>query len=41
MAASPAERPGCGNALVVFTNRQLCWKFTNEIRDTLLPELTR
>lgn len=33
--------PEKGNALVVFTNRQLCWKFTNELRDTYFEELTR
>jgi len=32
--------PEKGNALVVFTNRQLAWKFTNELRDTYFDELT-
>ncbi|MFX8624375.1 hypothetical protein ABTM07_19560, partial [Acinetobacter baumannii] len=31
--------PEQGNALVVFTNRQLAWPFCNEVRDTFLPEL--
>ena len=31
--------PETGNGIVVFTNRQLAWRFTNEIRDTLFPEL--
>lgn len=33
--------PETGNAIVVFANRQLAWKFANEIRDTLFPELFR
>ena len=31
--------PEKGSAIVVFTNRQLAWKLSNEIRDTLFPEL--
>jgi CubicO group peptidase (beta-lactamase class C family) len=27
--------PGRGNAVVIFTNRNLCWQFTNEVRDAL------
>ena len=30
--------PKTGDGLVVFTNRDLCWKFSNELRDTWLAE---
>jgi hypothetical protein len=33
--------PEKGNAVVVFTNRQLAWQFTNELRDTFFDEITR
>ncbi len=33
--------PEKGNAVVVFTNRQLAWQFTNELRDTFFDALTR
>lgn len=28
--------PECGNAVVVFTNRNLCWQFANEVRDAVV-----
>ncbi|WP_395088724.1 hypothetical protein [Armatimonas sp.] len=30
--------PKTGDGLVVFTNRDLCWKFANELRDAWLAE---
>lgn len=30
--------PKTGDGLVVFTNRDLCWKFVNELRDAWLAQ---
>jgi hypothetical protein len=34
-------RSKTGDGLVVFTNRDLCWKFANELRDAWLAEKSR